>query len=432
MSDNVVKLQFDLAQTEAALKKSQELVAKLREEVKKCKDESKNANETAAKGYNKSATEVRTLTKEVESGSSSLRRMGGALNQIGGAGTGQIAQVAGAIGMLATPIGMVVATVGLLEQAWSELSLSQERSMEISKKEIQTQKELADAIAKTNEEKGKRSTDVFKEKQKATSLAGVNAVKYGEEMGRNKGFTDEDTYKILSTTAPLLKNKNKEQIRTLFDTIGKLQVMGYSPTEAASKVRSDDSVKLSAFSDPKLTARRVLSSETGRMISASDFESRYAENLKNPVFFAELQTDINKNKPRPKPTDTKLPPLLEKGKSIEREFPGISKTLIEREKLQKQKNEAETKFRYYQDAFLSADESEILPIMKTYYNYRLSGLTGMGGARAERDTAQETLDANIHATKQNAPWITDEAIKVMGEFVSELRIFNQNMGRMGK
>lgn len=432
MSDNVVKLQFDLAQTQAALEKSQAAVAKLREEVRKTKEEMKNAGDAGSAGYQKQSNALRSHTKYLESHTSGLRRMGGALNQIAGAGTGQIAQVAGAIGMLASPIGIVVGAVGALSAAWEEIAAAGERSIKITENEIKTQKELADAVSKTNEAKANKSSDILKEKQKATSMAGPNAVKYGEEFGRDKGFTTEDTYKIISATSSFSKNKNKEQFRNLFDTIGKLQVMGLSPVDAANKLKSTPDAQFSAFYNPKLAARRVLSAEAGTNITPQQFEERYAENLKNPIFFSELQTDINKNKPSVKTIDTKLPPLLEKGKSIERSFPGVSRAYQERKALTDKARDAEEKFQQAQDAFLSADESEILPIAKTWYNWKLSGLSGMGGARAERDAAQEALDANIRATKQNAPWITDDALKTMKEFVSELKILNQNMGGMVK
>lgn len=432
MGDNVVQLEVDLRKANAQIESGEAQIKKLEKALKSAEDRIKSFEKSGSVSFQKQSEALRKTASEAEKTTNKIRSMGGALNMIAGAGTGQIAQVAGAIGMLASPIGIVVGAVGALSAAWEEIAAAGERSIKITENEIKTQKELADAVSKTNEAKANKSSDILKEKQKATSMAGPNAVKYGEEFGRDKGFTTEDTYKIIYATSSFSKNKNKEQFRNLFDTIGKLQVMGLSPVDAANKLKSTPDAQFSAFYNPKLAARRVLSAEAGTNITPQQFEERYAENLKNPIFFSELQTDINKNKPGVKTTDTKLPPLLEKGKSIERSFPGVSRAYQERKALTDKARDAEEKFQQAQDAFLSADESEILPIAKTWYNWKLSGLSGMGGARAERDAAKEALDANISATKQTAPWITDEALTVFKEFVTELKILNQNMGGMVK
>jgi hypothetical protein len=291
MSDNVVKLQFDLAQTEAALKKSQELVAKLREEVKKCKDESKNANETAAKGYNKSATEVRTLTKEVESGSGALRRMGGALNQIGGAGTGQIAQVAGAIGMLATgPIGLVTVALSGVGIAWAAIS----SKIEEAKKRAE---EFGKSIQKVNTEAVKQSADLGKSATsrdtiEAKARLGVTYAKPDEtlrKMQEDFGYTEKENIGILTALQPRMRKIPKDQQqKTLTLVMNAIQAAnigaGVDPVDAAKgMIESPMAFSTAAAGQRYSSAAKVSSNLLGFRVPWEQIQARTEENVKSPA-----------------------------------------------------------------------------------------------------------------------------------------------------
>lgn len=158
MPDNVVKLQFDLAQTQAALEKSQAAVAKLREEVRKCKNETVSANDSGSKSYTEGAEKIRKTTKEIESQNKEVRELGKSLRGMGGAfgsafGEERLSPLVGkfaAVGVAASAMGTIV------RAAWQTIEKDIGNATKAIGSAIEAQNKYSDTVKSAKEKSGER------------------------------------------------------------------------------------------------------------------------------------------------------------------------------------------------------------------------------------------------------------------------------------
>jgi cell division protein FtsB len=296
MSDNVVKLQFDLAQTEANLKKAREENKLLREEVRKCNDEMKNAGASGSEAYKKQSTELRKTASEAEKTTNKIRSMGGALNMIGGAGTGQIAQVAGSIGMLASPMGLMVGLTGAIAAGWglvsSEIEAAEKRAENLSK----SMKSIDEEARKASSGRATQAQGTV-ESNASLSLIYRDPQEYKRNAQEKYGFTQEQSGGIMSAVMPnagKIPKENREIfLKSVFDAVQIAQLgAGINPVEAAKNLAADPTAMMHARWGRRAEAgARIASASLGFRVTPEQI----AENTRRQIKKPEVLENIREN-----------------------------------------------------------------------------------------------------------------------------------------
>lgn len=451
MSDNVVKLQFDLAQTDAALQKSREECKKLREEVKKCKDEMKNAGDAGSLAYQKQSTELRKTASEAEKTSNKIRSMGGALNQIGGAGTGQIAQVAGAIGMLTSPIGLVVGALGAVGLAWQSIADDAEKATKRMQEANKTQKEINASMLETNTKKAETSVVNTKHNSRAILEYGVKGQEYIDEYSSKHRMKKGDTSEVLSIVSGFASKWKKGELDTLMASVEQLSDLGMAPQDAAKEIAADSFTRTLAKRNSVHASKNVVRNKTGHRLSDIEY-LEILSTVRNLPGFSEIKNqNVIDDSPTPSGSIAKLLTIQKRLAAFERRFPGVTKAyesynMLEwrkREKtkeIQKLEEEMENDFSGPSLGNPSRPDEPSRSIIRAYAlqniwsgmkfpfkAHKLSGWTGEGGLKGELNDLEKQSKENDKQRGFESPTLTKDVLKMFGDLKGSIEELSRQM-----